>query len=162
MMPFAEIFGESPASTLLGSPPPQEMLQTVCSVPAGLLVGLGNCPEAFLPSPRTYTITLPSTEKFNSEIGSPSSSRYAVSLHALKDGPSATQMLRLPSWLNVQARRLAALAAVRFSGNGALMSSSTVTFFCAHAHVVEHATASTSTKHFFISSRPLVPREFTE
>ena len=43
-MPVAETAGEWPASIFLGSPPLQAMDQTACSTPAGLLVGLGNCP----------------------------------------------------------------------------------------------------------------------
>src|ERR1700739_2324863 len=92
-----------------------------------------------------------STEKFTSEIGWPSSSRYGVSLRAAKDGPSATQMLRFPSRLNVQATRLAVLAAVKFSGKGTLISSSRVTPLCAHARGASHATVIPSKRTLFIS-----------
>src|SRR6267143_1477510 len=46
--------------------------------------------------------------------------------------------------------RLPVLAAVKFSGNGALISSSRVTLFCAHARGTKHTIASTSKTHFFI------------
>src|SRR5712664_921947 len=95
-------------------------------------------------------MAFPSNEKFTSEIGWPSSSRYGVSLRAAKEGASATQMLRFPSCLNVQATRLPVLAAVRFSGNGALISSSSVTLFSAQAPGTNHTTGSRSKTHFFI------------
>src|SRR5262249_17199620 len=117
MIPRLEICGASPTSILLGSAPLQPMLQTACSAPAGLLVGFGYWPAEFLPSVRAYTIALPSSEKRTSEIGCPSSWRYEVSLRGVKEGPSATQILRLPCWLKVQATRLIFFAAVNSSGN---------------------------------------------
>jgi hypothetical protein len=59
-------------------------------------------------------------------------------------------MLRFPSWLNVHATRLDVLAAVKFSGKGALMSSSKVTLFCARVQNAKHAVATVSTNHLFI------------
>src|SRR5437879_7250141 len=53
MVPREETSGELPASTRLGSPLVQVTVQTACSAPAGLLVGLGTCPAAFFPPPRT-------------------------------------------------------------------------------------------------------------
>src|SRR5579859_1404362 len=91
-----EMSGEWPASMRLGSPPDQAIVQTACSAPAGLLVGLGTCPAAFLPPPRTYASALASEEKCKAESSWPSSSLYFVSWRAAKLGASATQMFRLP------------------------------------------------------------------
>src|SRR5215467_15033443 len=96
MVPREETSGEWPASTRLGSPPCQAIVQTACSAPAGLLVGFGTCPAAFLPPPRTYTTTLASEEKFSEESSWPSSSLYLVSCRAANPGLSATQIFRLP------------------------------------------------------------------
>jgi len=92
-------------------------------------------------------------EELGREIvaGKPSAGNSTYSeLRALKDGPSATQMLRFPSWLSVHATRLDTLAAVKLSGNGALMSSSRVTLFCARVQSAKHTCATISTNHFFI------------
>src|ERR1700681_964988 len=95
-------------------------------------------------------MVLASSEKFTSEMGWPPSSGCEVSLRAANAGPSATQMLRLPSWLRVQAARSDFLAAFRFSGNGALKSSSSEADFCAATAGARQTTANASTIHFFI------------
>src|SRR3954468_21157491 len=95
-------------------------------------------------------IAFASAEKLSSEIGWPSSYKDAVSLRPLKEGPSATQRLRFPSWLSVHATRLDVLAAVKLSGNDALMSSSRVTLFCARVQSAKDTAATISTNHFFI------------
>src|SRR5258706_16233410 len=97
MDPREEFCGEWPASTRLASPPLHATVQAACSTPAGLLVGFGTCPAAFLPSPRTYTIALESAEKLRSDNSWPSSSLYFVICLVAKPGPSATQIFRRPS-----------------------------------------------------------------
>src|ERR1700730_7977413 len=95
-------------------------------------------------------MVLASSEKSSSEMGWPSSSRYEVNLRAWNAGPSATQMLRLPSWLKVHATRLEFLRASRFSGKGALSNASSETGFCAAAPGAMHANARASTIDLFI------------
>src|SRR5215472_1571848 len=156
MVPREEMSGEWPASTRLGSAPVHATDQTACSEPAGLLVGLGTCPAAFFPPPRTYTIVLPSAEKLSSESSCPSSSLCLVTCRAAYPGASATQMFRLPCWSKAQATRLAVFAAVKSDGNGALRTCSRVNDFWALAFIEKTKASRTTTKtqRFIIPSHP--------
>src|ERR1700693_3394578 len=92
----AEIAGESPASSFFGSPPAQAMDHTDCSKPAVLLVGLGDWPTVFFPSPRTNAIVFPSGEKWRSDRGWPSSVSYLVSWRTRNPGVSALHIFLRP------------------------------------------------------------------
>src|SRR6266480_1674920 len=144
MVPRVETSGEWPASIRLGSPAAQGTVQTACSAPAGLLVGFGTCPAAFLPPPRTYTNVFSSEEKLSEESSWPSSSLYLVSCRAANPGACATQMFRLPCWSKTQATRLLFFAAVKSDGNGALRICSSVKDFWAFAPA-QKAKATTAT-----------------
>src|SRR4051794_4595856 len=125
VLPSGDMDGLAPVPTNRGSPPDTATTYTASVVPAGVLVGFGFSPRPFAPPPREYAMAAPSPLQARSAISWPSSRVYAVSCRALKSGPSAIQMLRMPRASKVQAILLPEGDAIRSAGKGALRTWST-------------------------------------
>src|SRR5271168_5330820 len=126
-LPSGEKLGESPASTLCGTPPAVATTHTSLGIgPSGELLTLaGVSSQRF--SPRVKAIDFVSGDQASSPISKPSSSVYGVIWRAFAPWErSATQILLQPFALNTHATAAPVGAASTYDGNGACITSLSV------------------------------------